>query len=84
MTNSSQTGGGTPSKVVSSGTNKGGTMPIKKTHRRNAPAQRRRSQYRIINHQEAGLFDSMTGATLWALKNLDDWNWRIEPVSNPL
>ncbi|HEX4086252.1 MAG TPA: hypothetical protein VHY22_15150 [Chthoniobacteraceae bacterium] len=57
-------------------------MPIKKIARRTAgPIQPRRSQYRIVNHQEAGLFDSMTGATLWALKNLPDWNWRIEPVA---
>ncbi len=43
----------------------------------------RHSRYRIVNHHEAGLFDSMTGATLWALKNLRDWDWRIEPVSAP-
>jgi hypothetical protein len=40
-----------------------------------------RTRYRIVNHKEAGLFDSMTDATLWALKNLSGWNWRIEPVS---
>jgi len=40
----------------------------------------KRLRYRIADHQEAGLFDSMTGAMLWALKNLDGWNWRIEPV----
>ena len=38
------------------------------------------SRYRIVEHKEAGVFDSLTGATLWALKNLKDWNWRIEPV----
>jgi hypothetical protein len=39
----------------------------------------KRSLYRVVNHQEAGLFDSMTGATLWALKNVRGWDWRIEP-----
>lgn len=38
-------------------------------------------RYCIVNHDEAGLFDSMTGATIWALKNLKDWEWRIEPVA---
>ena len=42
-------------------------------------------QYRIVNHKEAGMFDSMTGATLWALRNLEGWDWRIElaPNSSP-
>jgi hypothetical protein len=44
----------------------------------------RRSRYRIANHHEAGLFDTMTGATLWALKNLKDWDWRIETVPGAL
>jgi len=45
--------------------------------------QARCSQYRVVNHQEAGLFESMTCATLWALKNVNDWNWKIEPVARP-
>jgi hypothetical protein len=44
----------------------------------------RRTQYRINTHQEAGLFDSMTGATVWALRHVPDFNWQIEPVSTPL
>jgi hypothetical protein len=44
----------------------------------------RRSHYRIANHHEAGIFDSMTGATVWALKNLHDLDWRIEPVSGSI
>ena len=44
----------------------------------------KRSRYRIVNHQEAGLFDSMTGATLWALKNLHDWEWQIEPAAGAI
>ena len=40
----------------------------------------RRAIYRVVNHQEAGTFDSMTGATLWALKHVKDWDWRIEPT----
>jgi hypothetical protein len=47
---------------------------------RATPPLAKRSRYRVVNHQEAGLFDSMTGATVWALKNLNDWDWRIEPV----
>jgi hypothetical protein len=43
--------------------------------------QPKRSRYRIVNHREAGMFDSMTGATLWALKNLSGWDWQIETVS---
>ena len=46
-----------------------------------AQPRAKRSRYRIANHHEAGLFDSMTGATLWALKNLNDWDWRIEVVT---
>jgi hypothetical protein len=44
----------------------------------------KRSRYRVVNHQEAGMFDSMTGATLWALKNVNDWDWRIEPVAGTM
>ena len=44
-------------------------------------ARAKRSRYRIANHLEAGVFDSMTGATLWALRNLNDWDWRIEVVT---
>jgi len=54
-------------------------MPAKHTENQ-ARVRGRRSHYKIVNHQEAGVFDSMTGATLWALRNLNDWDWRIEPV----
>jgi hypothetical protein len=47
-------------------------------------ADAQRSRYVVVNHKEAGLFDSMTAATLWALKHLPDWDWQIEPVSTPL
>ena len=43
-------------------------------------AGRSRSMYRVTNHAEAGVFDSMTGATLWALRNLRGREWEIEPV----
>ena len=39
-----------------------------------------RAVYRVVNHQEAGVFDSMTSATIWALKNLKGWDWTIEPA----
>ena len=56
-------------------------MKRSQSHNRATPAGAgQRVRYRIVNHQEAGVFDSMTGATLWALKNLRDWEWRIEPV----
>ncbi len=57
-------------------------LPMHTQHhnRRQQQAPARRAQYRVVNHKEAGLFDSMTGATLWALKNLKDWNWQVEPV----
>jgi hypothetical protein len=45
---------------------------------------RKRSRYLVVHHQEAGLFDSMTGATLWALKNLNDWDWQVEPVAGAI
>jgi len=58
-------------------------MKIMQTKQTKPAAQRAaRSRYRIVNHQEAGVFDSMTGAMLWALKNLDGWNWQIEPVTS--
>ena len=34
----------------------------------------------MVNHPEAGIFDTMTEATIWALKNVSDWDWWIEPV----
>jgi hypothetical protein len=37
--------------------------------------------YRVANHQEAGHFNTMTEATIWALKNLNDWDWWIEPIN---
>jgi hypothetical protein len=40
-----------------------------------------RTHYRVVNHDDAGPFESMTGATLWALKNLDNLHWRIEPFA---
>ncbi|MGA3171643.1 MAG: hypothetical protein ABSE62_11600 [Chthoniobacteraceae bacterium] len=55
-------------------------MPAKHSENQ-AQVRGRRSHYRIVNHREAGVFDSMTGATLWALRNLDNWDWRIEPIS---
>jgi hypothetical protein len=39
-----------------------------------------KTRYRISNHPDAGAFDSMTDATLWALQNLNNSNWKIEPV----
>ena len=40
----------------------------------------RRLVYRIVNHQEAGIFDSMTGANIWALNHVNDWDWTVEPA----
>jgi hypothetical protein len=57
-------------------------MHTKRAKTANPPSAARRTQYRIVNHQEAGLFDTMTGATIWAIKNVSDWNWRIEPVAS--
>ncbi len=59
-------------------------MPTNHAENRAAQVRPKRSRYRIINHQEAGVFESMTGATLWALKNLNDWDWRIEPVAGSI
>jgi len=56
-------------------------MHLKRAEYRVTPTGASHTRYQIINHQEAGLFDSMTVATLWALKNVRDWNWRIEPVA---
>ena len=39
------------------------------------------AQYRVVNHSEAGLFDSMTGATIWAIEHVKDWDWQIETVT---
>jgi hypothetical protein len=57
------------------------TMSLKRTENRITTASALRTRYQIVNHQEAGLFDSMTVATIWALKNVQGWNWRIEPVA---
>ena len=59
-------------------------MPNRKTETRAALPRPKRSLYRVVNHQEAGLFDSMTGATIWALKNVNDWDWTIEPTPGTL
>jgi hypothetical protein len=59
-------------------------MQTNKFETRITQARAKRSRYRVVNHQEAGLFDSMTGATLWALKNVRDWDWSIEPVAGAL
>jgi hypothetical protein len=60
-------------------------MQTKHTETRASQARpTKRSRYRVVHHQEAGLFESMTGATLWALKNLKDWDWQIEPVAGML
>jgi hypothetical protein len=55
-----------------------------KTNKSDPKCRALRTQYRINTHQEAGLFDSMTGATMWALRNVSDFNWQIEPVATPL
>ena len=55
-------------------------MNQRTTETRVAQPRARRSLYRVVNHQEAGVFDSMTGATIWALKNVNDWDWTIEPT----
>jgi hypothetical protein len=55
-------------------------MSMKRAENRINPSSASRTRYRVVNHQEAGLFDSMTVATLWALKHVKDWNWRVEPV----
>jgi hypothetical protein len=59
------------------------TIPMQASHSetRTTHPHAKRSRYRVVGHQEAGLFDSMTGATLWALKHLNNWDWRIEPVA---
>lgn len=61
----------------------GHSLPMKKKQTEKSVTNpfARGSQYRVVNHKEAGLFDSMTAATVWALKNLSDWDWRIEPVA---
>jgi hypothetical protein len=59
-------------------------MQTKQTENRLAHPRAKRSRYRVVNHQEAGIFDSMTGATLWALKNLHGWDWKIEPVAGSI
>jgi hypothetical protein len=51
---------------------------------RNPQQLARRAVYRVVNHQEAGLFDTMTGATVWALKNLKGWDWTIEPATSAI
>ncbi len=56
-------------------------MQMKRTEYRLAYPPAKRSRYRVVKHREAGVFDSMTGATLWALKNLHGWDWKIEPVA---
>jgi hypothetical protein len=78
---SSQTNGEPPEQPYDS-VNAPLIMHLKRTENRTTPASSRRTRYHVINHQEAGLFDSMTIATLWALKNVNDWDWRIEPVSS--
>lgn len=53
-------------------------------HEPRKPRRRaKRVRYRVVNHREAGLFDTMTAATLWALKNINNWDWWIEPVTLP-
>ena len=59
-------------------------MDARQTETRAAHPRYKRSRYRIVSHQEAGLFDSMTGATIWALKNLNDWDWQVGPVPGAL
>jgi len=59
-------------------------MKIRQTETRDTHPRAKRSRYRVVNHQEAGLFDSMTGATIWALKNVNDWDWQIEPVAGTM
>jgi len=58
-------------------------LAMRHTKTRKVHASAKRTHYRISNHLEAGLFDSMTGATIWALKNLNNWDWQIEPVAGP-
>jgi len=59
-------------------------MQTPQTENRLTQPGTKRTRYRVVDHQEAGLFDSMTGATLWALKHLKDWDWRIEPVAGSI
>jgi len=58
-------------------------MHMNKTQSLYLDNQPQRSRYRIVNHREAGVFDTMTGATLWALKNLRGWDWQIEVIAGP-
>jgi hypothetical protein len=59
-------------------------MKTRQTETRATHPRAKRSRYRVVNHQEAGVFDSMTGATIWALKNIHDWDWQIEPVAGTM
>jgi hypothetical protein len=56
-------------------------MQMSYTENQTAQPRARRTRYRIANHGEAGVFETMTDATLWALRNLEDWEWRIEAVA---
>lgn len=59
-------------------------MQQKTTQTRIAQPRVRRLLYRIVNHPEAGVFDSMTGANIWALQNFHDWDWAVEPMPGKL
>ncbi len=54
---------------------------MKVQHHLYRPTSRRapRLRYRIPTHEEAGSFESMTSAIVWALKNVSGWDWHVEP-----
>jgi hypothetical protein len=60
------------------------SMHARQTETRATCPRAKRTRYRIVNHQEAGVFDSMTGANIWALKNITAWDWQIEPVAGTI
>jgi hypothetical protein len=59
-------------------------MKQRTTVTRIAQLRARRLLYRIVNHPEAGIFDSMTGATIWALNNFQDLDWTVGPATGKL
>jgi hypothetical protein len=59
-------------------------MQARQTDTRVNHPSAKRTRYRVVNHQEAGVFDSMTGANIWALKNIRDWDWQVEPVAGSM
>ena len=59
-------------------------MQHKTTETRIAQPRARRLLYRVVNHPEAGMFDSMTALTGWALRNMNDLDWTVIPACGKL